>query len=113
MSNFFAKASLAALLSLGSLAAVAPAANAGGLDVDVVVRDHRQPVVIRDHRYPVVRDHRGCSPWMAVEKARWHGFRRAEVTHVGRHRVVVEGKRDWRWSQIVFANVRGCPLLYR
>lgn len=116
MTSLITKASLAALLSIATLTGVAPAANASGWDVgvDVDVRDHRRPVVTGDIDV-VVRDHRRgqCSPWMATEKARWQGLHRARVTHVGRYRVVVEGRRNWRWDQIVFANVRGCPVLYR
>ena len=105
MTSMIAKVALAALISLGAISTTAATASAGGVDVYV---DVRGPAYHRDYR------HRGqCNPYRAVEKARWQGLHRAHVTHVGRHRVVVEGRRHHRFDRIVFANVRGCPVIHR
>jgi hypothetical protein len=59
-------------------------------------------------------DRRGqCHPGQAVEKARWNGLRRAFVADVSPRRVVVAGVRHGSRDRIVFANVRGCPVIRR
>jgi hypothetical protein len=59
-------------------------------------------------------DRRGqCHPAQAVEKARWNGLRRAFVADVSPRRVVVAGVRHGDRDRIVFANVRGCPVIRR
>ncbi len=59
-------------------------------------------------------DRRGqCHPAQAVEKARWNGLRRAFVADVSPRRVVVAGIRHGDRDRIVFANVRGCPVIRR
>ncbi|SSC64525.1 hypothetical protein [Ciceribacter selenitireducens] len=59
------------------------------------------------------RRHRpqGCSPRRAVEEARWSGLRRARVHNVTPRRVVVAGFRHGEFDRMVFANVRGCPII--
>ena len=58
------------------------------------------------------RPHRGeCRPHHAVEKARWNGLRRAFVADVTPRRVVVAGVRHGGRDRMVFANVRGCPVI--
>jgi hypothetical protein len=60
------------------------------------------------------RERRGrCAPWLAVDKARDYGLRRAYVADVSRRRVVVEGRRHGDYRRIVFANARGCPVIGR
>ena len=60
------------------------------------------------------RHHReGCSPRRAVEEARWSGLHRARVHNVTPRRVVVAGVRHGYRDRIVFANVRGCPVIRR
>lgn len=54
-----------------------------------------------------------CAPWMAVDKARDHGLRRAHVADVSHRRIVVEGNRRGYRQSIAFANVRGCPVIGR
>ncbi|MDH4440976.1 MAG: hypothetical protein QE284_11385 [Rhizobium sp.] len=54
-----------------------------------------------------------CHPNQAVEKARWNGLRRAFVADVSPRRVVVAGFRHGGRDRIVFANVRGCPVIGR
>ena len=59
------------------------------------------------------RRHRpqGCSPRRAVEEARWSGLRRARVHNVTPRRVVVAGFRHGEFDRMVFATVRGCPII--
>lgn len=59
------------------------------------------------------RRHRpeGCSPRRAVEEARWSGLRRARVHDVTPRRIVVAGYRHGEFDRMVFANVRGCPVI--
>ncbi|MHA7968564.1 hypothetical protein [Rhizobium sp. CAU 1783] len=52
-----------------------------------------------------------CAPGHAVEKARWNGLRRAHVQDVTPRRVVVGGFRHGGFDRMVFANVRGCPVI--
>ncbi len=52
-----------------------------------------------------------CEPWLAEDKARAHGMRRARVVDVSPRRVVVEGRRWGEYRRAVFANVRGCPFI--
>jgi hypothetical protein len=54
-----------------------------------------------------------CEPWLAVDKARDRGLRRAHVADVSRRQVVVQGRRYGERQAIVFANVRGCPIIDR
>jgi hypothetical protein len=59
-------------------------------------------------------DRRGqCHPNQAVEKARWNGLRRVFIADVSPRRVVVAGVRHGYRDRIVFANVRGCPVIGR
>ncbi|KQV64443.1 hypothetical protein [Rhizobium sp. Root1220] len=101
MTHFLAKASLAALLAIGSISALAPAAAASGRD--------RAPVIDVQYR-PIVR---GCSPVQAVQKARWTGLRNARITDLTPRRVVVSGRSYHGWDRMTFANVRGCPVIRR
>ncbi|CAH0341354.1 hypothetical protein [Rhizobium sp. CECT 9324] len=62
------------------------------------------------------RDGRGrgrgdCRPNQAVEKAQWSGLRRARIMDITPRRVVVEGVRRGDFDRMVFANVRGCPVI--
>ena len=68
----------------------------------------------RDRRPGWDHDRRGrCAPWIATDKARDYGLRRAQVVHMSPRRVVVEGRRHGDYRQIVFANARGCPVIGR
>ncbi|WP_040674546.1 hypothetical protein [Rhizobium grahamii] len=100
MTHFLAKASFAALIALASIPLTAPNASASEWD--------RLPVASVQYR-PVY----ACSPVQAVQKARWTGLRYARVTNVTPRRVVVSGRNYRGWDQMVFANVRGCPLIRR
>lgn len=125
MRNILAKTSLAAFIALGSLTFTAPAALAdsfgfsfgpqGGFEVEVGGhdRDWRRPHRGFDDRPGWDRHERraGCSPRLAIAKARDFGLRRADVTDVSRRRVVVEGRTRGGYERVVFANVRGCPVI--
>jgi hypothetical protein len=50
---------------------------------------------------------------MAEEKASRMGLRRAQVVDVSPRRVVVAGFDRRGRDRIVFANVRGCPVIRR
>jgi len=100
MTHFLAKASFAALIALASIPFTAPNASASEWG--------RPPVASVQYR-PVY----ACSPVQAVQKARWAGVRYARVTNVTPRRVVVSGRNYRGWHQMVFANVRGCPLIRR
>lgn len=124
MSNYFGKSLAAALIAIAGITAAAPAASAGGFDVGVEIVDHRDGYYgrgperherheryDRHDRWEHRRFSGRCAPGLAVEKARDHGLRRARIAHVGHRRVVVEGWRHHRYTQIAFANVARCPTL--
>ena len=117
MKQIFAKLMLAGLIGLSGLATTAVTASAdtvtfgfhSGGAVDVQYRDWD-----RGHRPQWGHQRRGrCAPWLATEKARDIGLRRAHVVHVGKRRVIVEGRRHGDYRTVAFANVRGCPFLGR
>lgn len=102
MSHFLAKASLAALLALSSIPLAGSAAFAAP-QTDFVVKAQYY------HRPPV----RGCSPMQAIRKARYSGLRDVRISNITPRRVVVAGRDRRGWDRMTFANVRGCPLMYR
>ncbi|MDO9414698.1 hypothetical protein [Pararhizobium sp.] len=124
MTQFFAKAALAALIGLGSLGATATTASADSIEFGIS-RDGGFGVEVRDRDRDGWRDRergnggwrrhdRGgrCAPWMAEDKARDRfGLRRAQVVDVTPRRVIVEGRRHGRIQTVAFANDRGCPTL--
>lgn len=131
MRQNFVKLAAIAFIGLSGLGATAATASAdtltfglhsGGV-VDVQYRDndrnrrgderdwghnrHNRPGWDRGER-------RGrCAPGLAQEKARDFGLRRAQVVDVSPRRVVVEGRRRGEYRTVVFANVRGCPIIGR
>ncbi|WEX76466.1 hypothetical protein PYH37_004775 [Sinorhizobium numidicum] len=126
MRKFLVNAAVAAVLGLTGLAGAASTASAESFvfefgsprGVDVQYRDYDRYGDERDWRRdryrPGFGERRGrCAPWIAVEKARDRGLRRAYVADVSRRRVVVEGRRRGSNQTIVFANVRGCPFIGR
>lgn len=128
MKQIFAKLALAGMIGLtGFGATLAPAAadtitlglHSGGV-VDVQYRDRDRYGDERDwdrerrHRPGWGHERRGrCDPWLAQDKARANGLRRARVVDVSPRRVVVEGRRWGEYRRVVFANVRGCPYIGR
>ncbi len=100
MTHFIAKASFAALIALASIPFGTPTASASGWRHEPAVNVQYRPAY-------------ACSPGQAVQKARWTGLRYARLTNVTPRRVVVSGRNYRGWDQMVFANVRGCPLIRR
>ena len=132
MTHFLKKTMLAALLGLGALTAVAPAASATDINLSIEqvgyrngfleIQDYGRGGWDRQDRWdrrdrwerPRNRDPAGrCSLGFAVAKARDFGMRRAQVVAVDGRKVVVEGFRRGDYSRIVFANDRHCPVLWR
>ena len=108
MTSMIVKAGVAALIALTGLSATAPTAAAAGPEfaIQVQYRD-------RDRDWRPDRRPRGCSPWLAEEKASRMGLRRARVVDAGRRVVIVAGFGRRGPDRIVFANERGCPVIRR
>ncbi|MBX4966433.1 hypothetical protein ABID08_000336 [Rhizobium binae] len=101
MTHFLTKACLAAVLALASIPATTSTASAAGPQTRFVVEaQYHNPI-------------RGCSPMHAVRKARYFGLHRAQITRISPRVVVVAGRDRGGWDRMVFANVRGCPLIRR
>lgn len=101
MTHFLTKACLAAGLALASIpATVSTAAAAAPQTSFIVEAQYHTPI-------------RGCSPMHAVRKARYFGLHRAHITRMSPRVVVVAGRDRRGWDRMVFANVRGCPLIRR
>jgi hypothetical protein len=56
---------------------------------------------------------RFCSPERALDKAERMGLRRARIVDINRRTVKVAGRQYGDRMVIVFANERGCPVIYR
>lgn len=54
---------------------------------------------------------RGCDPQFAASIASRNGLRRAHVVDVSPRRIVVDGFTRRGPDEMVFANVRGCPII--
>ncbi len=121
MFNTIKTAALSALVGLGTLAAIPAHADSLYLgfgdrhdprfgiytgDDDGYRRDWRRD---RDRD----RDWRGCSPDRALDKAERMGLRRARVVDMSRRTVKVAGRQYGDRVVVVFANERGCPIIYR
>ena len=108
MFSTFAKAGMAALIALGGISATASVASAGpDVQFGIQVRDgHRD-----GGRHGWGGPRRGCSPWLAEEKASRMGLRRARVVDMSPRRVVVAGFDRHGRDRVVFANERGCPVI--
>jgi hypothetical protein len=125
MFNVIKTATLSAMIGLSALAAI-PVAHADSLylgfgnsdDDSYFRRQHRhddrdwRP----DDRYWRADDRgwrRFCSPDRALDKAERMGLHRARIVDINRRTVKVAGRQDGDRVLIVFANERGCPILYR
>jgi hypothetical protein len=119
MFNQIKTAALSALVGLGTLGAIPAHADSlylgfgnnhdprfgvyTGDDEDYGRRDWRRD---RDFR-------RGCSPDRALDKAERMGLHRARIVDMNRRTVKVAGRQDGDRVVVVFANERGCPIIYR
>ena len=101
MTTIFAKAGIAALISLAAVSAGVSTASATSFGA-----------AVQDVRYDPHRP-RVCSPIEAVRKARARGLRNTHVAEIAPRRVIVEGRSRYGRDRIVFANVPGCPVIRR
>ena len=117
MFNTIKTAALSALVGLGTLAAIPAHADSLYLGFGNN-NDPRFGVYAGDDGYRHRRDERrdwrrGCSPERALDKAERMGLYRARIVDVNRRTVKVMGRQDGDRVVIVFANERGCPVIYR
>jgi hypothetical protein len=125
MSISFTKAALAAVIGFGTISAAPATASASGLNVDFYF-GFGAPMPRMYHRHefrePHWRDHRrgdrrwderrrGCSERRAIRKARRAGLRKARVIRHDHRKLVVKGRVRGHREHIVFANMRGCPII--
>ncbi len=132
MRQTFVKLAAIAFIGLSGIGATAATASADTLSfgihsdgiVDVQYRDRDRDGYRDERDWGRNRHHRPgwghgerrrgrCDPWLAQEKARDFGLRRARVVDVSPRRVVVEGRRHGDYRTVVFANARGCPIIGR
>ncbi|RWX67170.1 hypothetical protein EN780_12915 [Mesorhizobium sp. M4B.F.Ca.ET.089.01.1.1] len=117
MLNTIKTAALSALVGLGTLTAI-PAAHADSLYLGFGNnQDPRFGVYSGDDDDGYRRDRewrrRGCSPDRALDKAERMGLHRVRIVDIDRRTVKVAGRQYGDRVVVVFANVRGCPIIYR
>jgi hypothetical protein len=132
MKQYLGKVGLAAALSVAALSGTVTTAAAQGVDIYVgpgpaypapppaYGRPPPPPGYGRPppppgygYEYGYGNGPRGCNPRMAENIARDYGLRRAHVVDVTPRRVIVDGYGRHGPDTMVFANVRGCPLMGR
>ena len=127
MKQVLARLGIAAALAAGAFSATVTTAAAQGLDIYVGPGYNRPPPP--DYGRPPPPDYgrppppppgygggygrRGCDPRQAEDIARDYGLRRARVSDVTPRRVIVDGFSRRGPDTMVFANVRGCPVMGR
>ncbi|MDL2397431.1 hypothetical protein [Rhizobium mayense] len=112
MKELLAKLGIAAAIAVTALSGTAEYASAQGVDVYIGPGYHRPPPP--DYYAPPPRyDRRGCDPREAMDVARSYGLHRARVVDVTPRRVIVDGFGRRGPDTMMFANVRGCPLIGR
>ncbi|MCQ2003685.1 hypothetical protein [Rhizobium sp. NRK18] len=131
MTNFIAKAGIAALVSIAAVTGIASTASARdtgyGFGIYIDSPGYHDGYRDGDGRWGGRGDGRwgddgrdygrdfgrrpACRPWQAVDKAERFGVRNAHVVDMSRRAVVVDGRRHHRPVRIVFANVPGCPVI--
>jgi hypothetical protein len=118
---------LSALIGLGGLAAIPAAAQADGLYLNFGGNPDVRFGVYAGDRYDRYHDRydrydrrdwrrdwrRGCSAQRALNKAERMGLRRARIVDASRRTVKVVGRKFNHRQIVVFANQRGCPVIYR
>ena len=116
MRKILTKAAITAAMIAAALSGVATSAAAQNLDIYVGPGHHRPPppdYYGRPPQPPPGFRGRGCDPRQAEGIARDYGLRRARVVDVTPRRVVVNGFGRRGPDTIMFANVRGCPMMGR
>ncbi|MBZ9676156.1 hypothetical protein [Mesorhizobium sp. ES1-1] len=124
MFNKIKTAALSALVGLGTLAAIP--AHADNLYLGLGNNDDaRVGVYVGEDGYRHRREdwrrddwrrdewRRGCSPERALGKAERMGLHRVRILDVNRRTVKVAGRQYGDRVVVVFANERGCPVIYR
>ncbi len=116
-------AALSAFVGLGVLAALPAAAHADGIYLNFGHGEPRFGIYAGDrhHTRDWRRDDRRrdrhwrgtCTARKALNKAERMGLHRARVVDASRHRVKVRGRKFGDRVTVVFANRRGCPIVYR
>lgn len=109
MISLFTKAAIAAVVGLGSIAAVPAVASARDVGVVVEIGHHDRHYKRPHHWQP----RQACTNREAVWRAKSTGLRGAYVAGRGRNRIVVEGHRGHRFDRMVIADRRGCPIIRR
>ncbi|MDX8469382.1 hypothetical protein RFM26_27165 [Mesorhizobium sp. VK23B] len=117
MFNQIKAAALSALVGLGTLGAMPAHADSLYLGFGNN-QDPRFGVYTGDDDdgyYRRDRDwrRRGCSPDRALDKAERMGLHRARIVDISRRTVKVVGRQYGDRVVVVFANERGCPIIYR
>ena len=118
MFNTVKTAALSALVGLSALTAIPAHADSLYLGFGNN-QDPRFGVYAGDDGYRHRRDERrdgwrrGCSPDRALDKAERMGLYRARIVDANRRVIKVVGRQDGDRVVIVFANERGCPVIYR
>jgi hypothetical protein len=119
MFNTIKTATLSALIGLGTLAAIPATAQADSIYLGFGNNDDSRVgvYVVDEDRYRERRRERdwrrSCSPNRALNKAERMGLRRARIIDVSRRTVKVSGRQYGDRVVVVFANERGCPVIYR
>jgi hypothetical protein len=129
MKQILAKVGLAAALAVAALSGTVTNAAAQGVDIYVGPRPVYPPPPAYGRPPPPPPGYgrppaygggygygggpRGCNPRMAEDIARDYGLRRAHVVDITPRRVIVDGYGRHGPDTIVFANVRGCPMMGR
>ncbi|AZO74347.1 MAG: hypothetical protein E5V92_12565 [Mesorhizobium sp.] len=118
MFNQIKTAALSALVGLGTLGAI-PAAHADSLYLGfgngpdprfgVYTGEDDDGYYRRDREWR----RRGCSPDRALDKAERMGLHRVRIVDINRRTVKVAGRQYGDRVVVVFANERGCPIIYR
>jgi len=109
---------LSAFIGLGTLAAVPATAQADGIYLNFGDSGTRFGVYAGDRAH-YYRGHRRdyrwgrCSAERALDKADRMGIRRARIVDASRHSIKVRGRKFGDRVTVVFANERGCPIVYR
>jgi hypothetical protein len=112
MFNTIRMATLSALVGLGTLAAIP--AHADSIYLGFGNNNDPRVGVYTGDGYRRDRDwRRSCSPDRALGKAERMGLHRARIVDVSRRTVKVAGRQNGDRVVVVFANERGCPVIYR
>jgi hypothetical protein len=118
MKEILAKAGIAMAIAVAALSGAVTSASAQGVDIYVGPGYHRPPPPDYYRPPPPPPGYgygrpRGCDPRQAEDIARDYGLRRARVADITPRRVIVNGFGRRGPDTMVFANVRGCPLMGR